>query len=78
MYNKISNRFIPAGAGNSKISNLAANPVTVYPRRCGEQPGLLLDAAYIGGLSPQVRGTAAPPAARTITTRFIPAGAGNS
>ncbi len=70
-------RFIPAGAGNSCPRMMSEIPVTVHPRRCGEQPIAPSTAGRTIGSSPQVRGTAFRLEAGAAHFRFIPAGAGN-
>ena len=50
-------RFIPAGAGNSVISDLFVNLLPVYPRWRGElEVAVLLNLPRVG-LSPLARGT---------------------
>ena len=71
-------RFIPAGAGNRSRKATSGVSDAVYPRRCGEQKAFGLPTAQAHGLSPQVRGTAAPDRGQVFAHRFIPAGAGNS
>ena len=70
-------RFIPAGAGNSAVSELYIRLDEVYPRRCGEQVLMALRSVPSSGLSPQVRGTGGYRYPHRRCYRFIPAGAGN-
>ena len=71
-------RFIPAGAGNTKLKKRQAYPTTVHPRRCGEHYQVVLSMPAPSGSSPQVRGTRyiVKPPLRHMW--FIPAGAGNT
>ncbi len=71
-------RFIPAGAGNSKIQSIADAAGTVYPRWRGELRQLSDRSATNFGLSPLARGTLQTPYGPRRASRFIPAGAGNS
>ncbi|ESD47356.1 hypothetical protein HMPREF1606_05231, partial [Escherichia coli 908522] len=71
-------RFIPAGAGNSVISDLFVNLLPVYPRWRGElEVAVLLNLPRVG-LSPLARGTPNHKFSQKPGQRFIPAGAGNS
>ena len=71
-------RFIPAGAGNtSAIWNQLAR-CSVYPRWRGEHRATGISNGQPCGLSPLARGTPPETGATIPTTRFIPAGAGNS
>ncbi len=74
----IRRRFIPAGAGNTLfvIAPLAAT--TVHPRWRGEHDRCNSGANYFAGSSPLARGTPAKPGWATASSRFIPAGAGNT
>ena len=74
---EVSNRFIPAGAGNSEQLNIAPLILAVHPRGCGEQKLKLHFAKFDIGSSPRVRGTANVKKVEEKQTRFIPAGAGN-
>ena len=74
----ITRRFIPAGTGNSDSSCPSYFMSTVHPRRYGELIAQKGDTGNTGGSSPQVRGTQIPFFAAHNTTRFIPAGTGNS
>ncbi|ERC55899.1 hypothetical protein ECOT7509_3019 [Escherichia coli TW07509] len=74
----ITDRFIPAGAGNTNSKWMSASYQSVYPRWRGEHLSVAWKFNFIPGLSPLARGTrAALPVARVVT-RFIPAGAGNT
>ena len=73
-----SQRFIPAGAGNTSYCSASAVTSAVYPRRCGEHELLHRQAQPDGGLSPQVRGTLGCAVVDAPEVRFIPAGAGNT
>ena len=54
---RIGRRFIPACAGNAKISHLGVGSCTVHPRMCGERmPGATCSMPLYGS-SPHVRGT---------------------
>ena len=74
----LSQRFIPACAGNSLSVGVCKMRRSVHPRVCGEQPQLAESIVDIDGSSPRVRGTAALRANKFQFNRFIPACAGNS
>ena len=70
-------RFIPACAGNRQGFVGSRDEDAVHPRVCGEQcklPGL---ARRTGGSSPRVRGTGFQVPGASLSSRFIPACAGN-
>jgi len=71
-------RFIPAGAGNTDEDprRRAAHPV--HPRGRGEHIGRSRPRLIVNGSSPRARGTRSSSSARNASTRFIPAGAGNT
>ncbi len=71
-------RFIPAGAGNTQITAGLTFDLTVYPRWRGEHMSSALTAIFAVGLSPLARGTLSGVIAFGGSTRFIPAGAGNT
>ena len=70
-------RFIPACAGNSPSINVRVRFLTVHPRVCGEQPGLIARIRHQNGSSPRVRGTVHDNSMASELQRFIPACAGN-
>ena len=76
---KISpDRFIPAGAGNTRPASSRIPLRAVYPRWRGEH-GDSGSGFFTGsGLSPLARGTRPRWATQSLTRRFIPAGAGNT
>ena len=74
----LSDRFIPAGAGNTPLSDAAGSVMTVHPRRRGEHSPITLAREAIGGSSPQARGTQISMSSDDAQFRFIPAGAGNT
>ena len=71
-------RFIPACAGNTRVSGSRCRCSTVHPRLCGEHQ--IGNVVVVGdyGSSPPVRGTPWLPEHRTTHHRFIPACAGNT
>ena len=71
-------RFIPAGAGNTCFRKSMDYCYSVYPRWRGEHEMLVSVNAANTGLSPLARGTHILQNTRLISTRFIPAGAGNT
>jgi len=71
-------RFIPAHAGNSRLTNSRRHKATVHPRARGEQMTKPLKPDDLAGSSPRTRGTAAPDHRQIAPVRFIPAHAGNS
>ena len=71
-------RFIPAGAGNSCFYSSRLAQIAVYPRWRGELSHCLKISSRSIGLSPLARGTHVTRHWTAETTRFIPAGAGNS
>ncbi|VDZ98273.1 Domain of uncharacterised function (DUF2825) [Salmonella enterica subsp. enterica] len=71
-------RFIPAGAGNTRVWKHYQKRSTVYPRWRGEHRQNCTSRPCPYGLSPLARGTPSPEFCPATTTRFIPAGAGNT
>ncbi len=71
-------RFIPAGAGNTYRIKVVADVFTVYPRWRGEHDRKVRRRSRRGGLSPLARGTHTLIYSPLLTSRFIPAGAGNT
>ena len=71
-------RFIPAGAGNTYGPSNNFGNIAVHPRRCGEHSHAHAPWRWLGGSSPQVRGTHIQSRGRRVLQRFIPAGAGNT
>ena len=71
-------RFIPAGAGNTRVWVTIDGKTTVYPRWRGEHSLARMGIAHRCGLSPLARGTHSAIPALPPLTRFIPAGAGNT
>ncbi len=71
-------RFIPACAGNAVSSGPAGQTIVVHPRVCGERGVDGGPQDFRCGSSPRVRGTLATTVIHKITSRFIPACAGNA
>ncbi len=71
-------RFIPAGAGNTRLPASCSMNAAVHPRGRGEH----INARNIGsagdGSSPRARGTRRLALLSPLFRRFIPAGAGNT
>ena len=74
----LSERFIPAGAGNTFISIPIKSKPSVYPRWRGEHKKMPQIVPQKIGLSPLARGTLLPDGGLLPDERFIPAGAGNT
>ncbi len=72
------NRFIPAGAGNTKPRALSAPSRAVHPCRRREHAGSEGHGLRPPGSSLQAQGTLEFPGAKWQIKRFIPAGAGNT
>ena len=73
----LSQRFIPACAGNMDRTKRRCEYRPVHPRVCGEHMLLGLPIANTGGSSPRVRGTLSSRFIIPLPPRFIPACAGN-
>ena len=71
-------RFIPAGAGNTRVGKSRGNRTPVYPRWRGEHVHTQTITESQNGLSPLARGTPVLLFCAVVTDRFIPAGAGNT
>ena len=71
-------RFIPAGAGNTTVDVVMIDRTVVHPRWRGEHGIETVSQDRDGGSSPLARGTPLTVPARPDTSRFIPAGAGNT
>ncbi len=71
-------RFIPAGAGNTRMLMRVSAIYSVYPRWRGEHHGNFTADVLALGLSPLARGTQADRKTVFSQRRFIPAGAGNT
>ena len=70
-------RFIPACAGNRRLTVEPALQRPVHPRVCGEQRGVSRRKSIGNGSSPRVRGTEWKGNGYVSNRRFIPACAGN-
>ena len=70
-------RFIPAPAGNSRLSARSCAVRSVHPRACGEQGEVMRFHVFLSGSSPRLRGTVDPHGRELGRHRFIPAPAGN-
>ena len=75
---QIGFRFIPAYAGNSRDKVVKNISITVHPRLRGELKNLSANVRCFIGSSPLTRGTLNDNGELVITSRFIPAYAGNS
>ena len=71
-------RFIPAGAGNTRIARMRFSCCSVYPRWRGEHFATRRRSCAVRGLSPLARGTPVAGKILSVIIRFIPAGAGNT
>ena len=71
-------RFIPAPAGNTRLTALRTMRASVHPRACGEHGRPPPRRAGQGGSSPRLRGTQVRGGRRMSDCRFIPAPAGNT
>ena len=74
----LTDRFIPAGAGNTYGRPSPIQEASVHPRRRGEHPPGVITSCSTSGSSPQARGTPGRRPHRRHHRRFIPAGAGNT
>ena len=74
----VAGRFIPAGAGNTKLGEGDTAHWPVHPRWRGEHSGRRVKLGKIAGSSPLARGTRLVRLQRRAVKRFIPAGAGNT
>ena len=70
-------RFIPAYAGNRFRKKMSRNQRSVHPRVCGEQNTTGAPSFGVNGSSPRMRGTVLRPFVALVSSRFIPAYAGN-
>ena len=71
-------RIIPAGAGNTRTGTAKKKESTDHPRRRGEHCPRRQAPKWLGGSSPQARGTRQARRRRSGPVRIIPAGAGNT
>ena len=71
-------RFIPARAGNATSRSCQAAKPTVHPRAGGERAESRCPPPSSAGSSPRGRGTQCRIAEEALSTRFIPARAGNA
>ena len=71
-------RFIPAYAGNTQYHNHNPSCSPVHPRVCGEHVRPDVEIHEIPGSSPRMRGTRSALGKIRLSTRFIPAYAGNT
>ncbi len=72
------NRFIPAGAGNTRCRPCPHACSTVHPRGRGEHDDGGRMTITRTGSSPRARGTPTWPGIAPLKSRFIPADAGNT
>ncbi len=73
-----ASRFIPAGAGNTKVHMRASLDLAVHPRWRGEHNTSTALVSASAGSSPLARGTLLRVHNCPESPRFIPAGAGNT
>ena len=71
-------RFIPARAGNAFPEQKFHSPTPVHPRTRGERELMIYNQDTGVGSSPHARGTHYLGDTKRLTTRFIPARAGNA
>ena len=74
---RLTDRFIPACAGNGGPATTTSPRRTVHPRVCGERSPTSTQPLVSTGSSPRVRGTVRRQRGSRRETRFIPACAGN-
>ena len=74
----VGQRFIPAHAGNTAHSAIAAAHSSVHPRACGEHVPASAPRRATAGSSPRMRGTPFREKRTRRRGRFIPAHAGNT
>ena len=75
---QVSQRFIPACAGNAHSPHDESDQNAVHPRVCGERISSTTCAPHGDGSSPRVRGTPSLRRSGRRRRRFIPACAGNA
>src|SRR5690606_29452750 len=75
---RVSLRFIPAPAGNTRVPIMDAPPMPVHPRTCGEHVVEHNAEGGGSGSSPHLRGTPLCLLGGLFGLRFIPAPAGNT
>ncbi len=73
----VTERFIPACAGNGSCGTRTESARSVHPRVCGERHGVASHVHAVLGSSPRVRGTGPAQRRHVRRVRFIPACAGN-
>ena len=71
-------RFIPASAGNTSSSCATKPRHPVHPRERGEHSRVIRTASSVSGSSPRARGTPGRASCPALSSRFIPASAGNT
>ena len=71
-------RFIPVGTGNTKSSTYQFKTTPVHPRGHGEHSRKGFDRYVKGGSSPWARGTRNTHRRKSLRSRFIPVGTGNT
>ena len=75
---RVVNRLIPAGAGQTSIFAPTCHSCTAHPRRCGADFACFFVGEVAGGSSPQVRGRPAGEWGSRFGGGLIPAGAGQT
>ncbi len=75
---RVADRFIPTGVGNTRRSTCSARSSAVHPHGCGEHEGGSVPISRGPGSSPRVWGTPSPSFVCVTATRFIPTGVGNT
>ena len=78
LFNQLTERFIPARAGNTSWRGTDSQWRPVHPRACGEHRGKIGRDLVDGGSSPRVRGTRRSLLCPHLLRGFIPARAGNT